>query len=107
MARFSFNLRTAPARDAGFGPVSQRTLAALKLDRTASSDDEPPQGPGWFDSSFDLVRGLDVREAPSPDLQLNEWLDTCLRGGLALNATRVEHVPDAFSGFELEGLALV
>ena len=107
MARFSITLRKAPARGAGDTPVSQRTLAALNLGGAAANDDEPPQGPGWFDSSFDLVRGLEVREAPPPDLQLNEWLDACLRGGLALKAACAEALPDAFSGFELEGLELV
>ena len=46
--------------------------------------DDPAErlgGPGWFDSSWDLQRGLEVREGLPGDPQLNEWIEVCLRGG--------------------------
>ena len=113
MARFRFNLRSLPVRSRFQGVVSQRTLAALNLAalglaRAEPVVEAPTQGPGWFDSSWELIRGLDVREdAASADLHLNAWLDACLRGGLAVDAARAGCAPDAFSGFELEGLELV
>ncbi len=33
------------------------------------------RGPGWFDSSHDLQRGLEVREGLPEDLKLKAWLD--------------------------------
>ena len=48
--------------------------------------DDPAErlgGPGWFDSSWDLQRGLEVREGLPGDPQLNEWIEVCLRGGAA------------------------
>ena len=36
-------------------------------------------GPGWFDSSFDLRQGLDVREGLPTEPQLHEWIEACLR----------------------------
>jgi hypothetical protein len=35
-------------------------------------------GPGWFDSSMELMRGLDVREGLPADASLNEWLMAAL-----------------------------
>jgi hypothetical protein len=34
---------------------------------------------GWFDSSWELVRGLEVREGLPGDAGLNEWLAASLR----------------------------
>lgn len=31
-------------------------------------------GPGWFDSSFELRQGLEVREQSPADVSLAEWL---------------------------------
>ena len=36
-------------------------------------------GPGWFDSSWDLQRGLEVREGLPEDAKLHEWIEVCLR----------------------------
>ena len=114
MARFRFNLRLAPARAASLAVVSQRTLAALNLlQPEPAAPAEAPQGPGWFDSSWELIRGLDVHEGAPRDLPLNHWLDACLRGGLAFDSVRAGPLPDAFdevdafSGYRLEGLELV
>ena len=45
--------------------------------------DEPtrphrPTGPGWFDSSWDLHRGLDVREGWSDDDRVDGWIEDFL-----------------------------
>ena len=47
-------------------------LEALEEDRV--------RGPGWFDSSWDLRCGLEVREGLPADARLNEWLEVCLMG---------------------------
>ena len=42
-------------------------------------EEDPVRGPGWFDSSWDLSRGLEVREGLPGDAKLNEWIESCLR----------------------------
>ena len=51
-----------------------------------------PIGPGWFDSSWELRNGLQVKEGLPSDLPLHGWLETWLQlvgGGasLSLSAT--------------------
>ena len=36
-------------------------------------------GPGWFDSSFDLHDGLEVREGWSDDDRVDGWIEDFLR----------------------------
>ena len=36
-------------------------------------------GPGWFDSSWDLHRGLEVREGWSDDDRVDGWIEDFLR----------------------------
>jgi hypothetical protein len=38
------------------------------------------RGPGWFESSWELGRGLEVREGLPGNLALNEWLTICVAG---------------------------
>ena len=45
----------------------------------AADEEEQVHGPGWFDSSWELESGLDVREGLPGDARLNEWLTVCLR----------------------------
>ncbi len=73
MARFNCNLPTALARDSA-------QLAAEALSAMAREDDmaEPSGGPGWFDSSRELVRGLEVTESAPGDAALHEWVRLCL-----------------------------
>ncbi len=78
MARFHFNLRGFSRADVIAAVVSQRTLRALHLDETGDAQ-EIVQGPGWFDSSWELVHGLEVREGAPGDARLDEWLDACAR----------------------------
>ncbi len=83
MARFLCLIRPFTAlvdRHAVVSLSTLRTLRALRLDDAGDTDEEPgPQGPGWFDSSWELVRGLDVREGLPGDAGVYEWLDVCLR----------------------------
>lgn len=94
MARFQFGLSRLVGRAARAGVVvSPRTLHSLQRQRvvrdtTARGLASP--GPGWFDSSWELVRGLDVREGPPGDQCLHEWLEACLRGEPAGSSTAAE-----------------
>ena len=36
-------------------------------------------GPGWFESSWDLHRGLEVRESWSDDERVHGWIEDFLR----------------------------
>ncbi len=40
-------------------------------------------GPGWYDSSWDLVRGLDIAEVPDLEAELALWIEACLQIGPA------------------------
>ena len=59
-----------------------RTLKALEALRSAADRESAlaadSHGPGWFDSSWELVNGLDVREGLLADAGLDEWLAACL-----------------------------
>ena len=90
MARFQFDLRIMPTRGNLRAMVAQRTLRALNL---GEIEPDEPRGPGWFDSSWDLLCGLEVREGLSSDTPLNDWLALCLRvapAGSAFAAERDE-----------------
>ena len=39
-----------------------------------------PLGPGWFDSSFELQRGLVIQEGWNDDAGLRAWVETFLGG---------------------------
>ena len=38
-----------------------------------------PVGPGWFDSSWELRTGLQVKEGLPSDLPLHGWIETWLQ----------------------------
>ena len=60
------------------------TLLPTSLDQPPATDDERPLGCGWFDSSHELERGLQVHEANVQSLSalpLSDWLDLELRNG--------------------------
>ncbi|HKX41312.1 MAG TPA: hypothetical protein VJO99_09155 [Burkholderiaceae bacterium] len=38
-------------------------------------DPDAPRGPGWFDSSWELGHGLEVREGLPADATVLEWLE--------------------------------
>ena len=111
MARFQFNVRTFVAGFTARAVVSQRTLRALDL----AGADDPPQGPGWFDSSWELIRGLEVHEGLPFDARLHDWLRACLRvesdprveAALVPRRTPPDERLDPFCEFKIEGLELL
>ena len=44
-------------------------------------------GPGWFDSSWDLHRGLEVREGWLDDDRVHGWIEDFLRTQRAIGRT--------------------
>jgi hypothetical protein len=70
MARFAFSMQASLAGLLGRSRVSGRTLRALCLPGT----DDGLSGPGWYDSSHDLQRGLQVLEGLPSDTPLEDWL---------------------------------
>jgi len=67
--------------------IARHALRALKTLETLrrSADDNAaiatePRGPGWFDSSWELVNGLDVCEGLPADAGLDEWLAVYVAG---------------------------
>lgn len=63
-------------------PASLTTAGA-----SAKIDDTPPAGwkfgpvgPGWYESSWDLLHGLTVHEGMPIDVKLHEWLAAELVG---------------------------
>jgi len=38
----------------------------------------PTDGPGWYDSSWELSRGLELVEVPDLEAELTLWLEACL-----------------------------
>ena len=69
MARFAFGLQTSWT---GW----RRALRVGSALPRRSSSDRPGAlaGPGWYDSSHELSRGLDVREGLPSDAPLDDWL---------------------------------
>lgn len=72
MARFNCTQPAPAARESAH--VAAEALLAMEREDI----DETPGGPGWFDSSRELVRGLEVTESLPGDAALNEWVRLCL-----------------------------
>lgn len=99
MARFQFNVHGVVVnRRAAPTLVSQRTLHALQRDDVQ----EAPQGPGWFDSSWELTQGLDVREGLPGDAPLQEWLSAVAQRDEQPGARLVPAAPHGAFGHALE-----
>jgi hypothetical protein len=64
MTRLHFNLRRILGDQQPPSAAAHRALKALNL---ADAESDEAVGPGWFESSWDLVRGLDVLEGPPAD----------------------------------------
>ena len=77
MARFTSSFAHAFTRSQ---VRRERPLALVLPAADAATDEreEPTRGPGWFDSSWELENGLDVREGLPADAGLEEWLAVCL-----------------------------
>ncbi len=71
MARFNCNLPATVARENAH--VAAEALATMQREDAAEST----SGPGWFDSTRELVRGLDVIESAPGDAALDEWVRLC------------------------------
>ena len=74
MARFNCSLPTRDSLCQADAQVSARALGALQ----SEDADCVPSGPGWFESSRELVRGLEVMEGVPGDATLDEWIRACL-----------------------------
>ncbi len=59
-----------PSHQLALVPVAAGEAATTSPDRTAML-----AGPGWFDSSWDLRCGLEVREEDAADADLRAWID--------------------------------
>jgi len=73
-------------------PQQQPELALVAIDTRPHRDEGaghfgPVAGPGWFDSSWDLRRGLEVRESWSDDARVHGWIDDFLRAQRAIDRT--------------------
>jgi hypothetical protein len=55
-------------------PSFRRDLVASRLPQRAP----PSVGPGWFDSSWELRRGLEVKEGWSEDDRVRDWIEDFL-----------------------------
>lgn len=98
MARFSFQPIHSAFRAVVPLPLAYRARMAarerramrhfesseLEMEQDAPFEDPPetapPVGPGWYASSWELTRGLEVREGLPADAKLHEWLEVCLLG---------------------------
>ncbi len=69
MARFQFSLRPFLPQPAA-PCLARRALEELQLDDAT----DPPHGPGWFDSSWELSHGLEVDESLPGDDRYAAWL---------------------------------
>jgi hypothetical protein len=91
----------ASVEDTGGTRFRSPTMPLALLDEPSLRPDvsmarfSPPEraahrGPGWFDSSWDLTRGCEVREGWPVDATLREWIEGWLypaAGGSSLSAT--------------------
>ena len=60
-------------------------LSLLPIEKKAAPGRDLPDGPGWFDSSWDLRRGLEVHEGWSGDERVAGWIEDFLRAQQALD----------------------
>jgi hypothetical protein len=70
-------------------PTSELALVADAA-RVQGGDAHRPAastGPGWFDSSWDLQRGLEVREGWSDDDRVRGWIEAFLFAQRAVGRT--------------------
>ena len=76
MAHFTASFSIARVRSKQYHAGAACLMADARHDPVPS---DHRAGPGWFDSSWDLQRGLDVREGLPDDAKLHEWIEVCLR----------------------------
>ena len=86
MARFTTALSHTFHRTRGRPADVVCAMLLPAVEPTLDDAEDCQRGPGWFDSSWDLQQGLEVREGLPGDPQLNEWIEACLRSGSPLDA---------------------
>ncbi len=82
MATLHASISAGPRRgDASDDGLAAASAAQPQRQPGAACCDSPAQrhGPGWFESSWDLQRGLDVREGLPADCRWEEWVEAWLR----------------------------
>ena len=70
-------------------PLSLQPIESRKEDPPRSR----PDGPGWFDSSWELRAGLQVKEGLPVDLGLCAWVESWLQlvgGGSGLSLSAIQ-----------------
>jgi hypothetical protein len=86
---FSLDSFSNPRRHGIRSVVCLSLCAALPAPPSAS----PPRaamsrpadsGPGWYESSWELVRGLDIAEVPDLEAELALWIEACLNPAPAI-----------------------
>jgi len=76
MPRFTFAPFAVSPR-----PHRTHALATPRVaDAGAAVAPELLGGPGWFDSSWELRAGLEVREGLPEDVRVDEWVDAFCAG---------------------------
>ena len=81
MGRLNASISTLFGRDEAAGAASAGAGAAVHrpATRQPTVPDEVRRGPGWFESSWDLQRGLEVLEGLPADAKWHEWIEAYLR----------------------------
>ena len=69
MDPIGYPLYTSDLHDEDRPAIADHTPRAFGMDTFRAT-----VGPGWYESSRELVRGLTVLEGPLAELALNEWL---------------------------------
>jgi hypothetical protein len=65
---------------------SEEELSLESEARHLKVERPPHRGPGWFDSSWDLRCGCEVREGWPGDVGLREWIERWLYAGGGVGA---------------------
>ena len=63
------------------------SLKPVESRKEGDSSCPRPEGPGWFDSSWELHRGLEVREGWSEDHRVHGWIEEFLAVQRAIGRT--------------------
>lgn len=58
-------------------------VAAVASPPRAAIGHQAEGGPGWYDSSWELVRGLQIAEVLDLEAELALWIEACLNQGPA------------------------
>jgi hypothetical protein len=100
MARLTVQLSNLCRPQSARGQVLTRPISALMR----TEGDDSATGPGWYESSLDLQRGLLVRESTADDRLLREWHEAVRRlaareaGSPRPSAHATEHMADHRAG---------